>query len=98
MLLTIIENTEIFIHSGVKQSTRVWHCCQILPRLTLVTCFPTFETVPKLAAFDTGYMFFAAFHTGNMSPAFETVPRSQNALSGFMLYKEIKLRAHIGLL
>lgn len=78
-----------------------------LPRLTMVTSFPAFETVSKFAAFDTGlYKFFAAFKTppkfaafdtGSMSPAFETVPRSQNALSGFMLYKEVKLPAHIAL-
>lgn len=64
----------------------------------MVTCFPAFDTglYKFFAVFKTPAK-FAAFDTGSMSPAFETVHRSQNALSGFMLYKEVKLPAHIAL-
>lgn len=90
VLLTIRENTEIFIQSGVKQITRIWHCCQLFLRLTLVICFPAFETVAKFAAFDTGYMFLHVWHWLHVSPRLKQLP-SLPHLTLFTCYTPLKL-------
>lgn len=90
VLLTIRENTEIFIQSGVKQITRIWHCCQVFLRLTLVICFPAFETVAKFAAFDSGYMFLHVWHWLHVSPRLKQLP-SLPHLTLFTCYTPLKL-------
>ena len=68
VLFAIRGNTASFIQAGVKHVARVWHCCQDSPRLTLLTCSPAFETVPKFTAFDIGYMFPRVWNCSQVCP------------------------------